>query len=140
MNKVIPRKHLRQGQLGLYAGLLLILLLLTACFGGSEEAAPPEGAVQRTGTLTCSQSCLSQGQCGAAADGRTVILAHSGQPTFRDHNAILENESAILIAGEQIRNITNANGTLGTLTFYAVQPTGGGPNNWVAGSCVNLNQ
>ncbi|WP_420645732.1 hypothetical protein [Candidatus Leptofilum sp.] len=144
MNQVVPRKQLWQSQLAPFAGLLLLLLLLTGCFGGGDEAAPeavaPEAATQQTGTLTCSQTCLNQGQCGVAADGRTVILASSNQPTFRDHNAILENESAIIIAGQQTLNISNFNGTPGTLNFFAVQPTGGGPTNWVAGSCVNLNQ
>lgn len=140
MNTDILSKNLWQRRLAPFAGLLVILLLLTACSGGGDEAAAPEGASQQTGTLTCSQSCLNQGQCGAAEDGRTVILGNSDQPTFRNHNAILENETAVNIINQQPLNYNNPNGTPGTLTFFNVQPAAGGPTNWVAGSCLNLNQ
>lgn len=142
MNQVVPRNYLWQPKQVPFAGLLLLLLLLTACIGGGDEATPeaaaPEAAVQQSGSLTCSQTCLAQGQCGAAADGRIVILAHGTQPTLRDHNAILENESAILIMGQQTRTVLEISGATSTMNFFAVQPQAGGPTNWVAGSCVNL--
>lgn len=142
MNQVIPSIHLKLARHVPLTGLLLLFLLLTACFGGGNEAAPevaaPEAAGPQSGTLTCTATCLAQGQCGTAADGRTVILAHGSQPTLRDHNAILENNSNIVVAGQQTLNIMDITGATSTLNFFAVQVPEGGPINWVAGSCVNL--
>ncbi len=121
--------------------LLLLFLLLTACFGGGDEAAQgplvPETAGQQTGSLVCSANCLNQGQCGAAADGRMVILAHSSQPATRDHNTLLANESPVLIVEQQPRTVIDIAGNISTLNFFAVQVAAGGPISWVAGSCVN---
>ena len=142
MNQVIPRKDLKQPQHLPLTGLLLLFLLLTACFGGGNEAAPeaaaPEAAGPQGGTLTCTATCLAQGQCGTAADGRTVILGHGSQPALRDHNAILENNSNIVVVGQQTQTIMDITGATSTLNFFAVQVPEGGPANWVAGSCVNL--
>ncbi len=122
--------------------LLLIFLLLTGCLGGgdkaAEEVAAPEAPVQQTGTLTCSDSCRNQGQCGMAVDGRIVILAHNSQPATRDHNVVLENDSPILIAKQEQRTVADPAGTISTLNFFAVQSAAGGPISWVAGSCVNI--
>lgn len=141
MNQVVPRNHLMQPQRASLGGLLLLFLLLTACFGGGDEAAEdavvPEAAALTTGRLVCSENCLNQGQCGAAADGRIVILAHSNGPATRDHNTVLANDSAILIVGQEPRNIADTAGGISTLNFFAVQPAEGGPTSWVAGSCVN---
>ncbi len=140
MNQVVPNHYSTHPQ-WLSLLLLLIFLLLTACFGGGNEAAPdagaPEIAAQLSGTLVCSNNCLNQGQCGTAADGRTVILAHSGQPATRDHNTILDNESAVFIIDQQQRLVTDMVGNQSNLNFFAVQLATGGPTSWVAGSCVN---
>ncbi len=120
--------------------LLLLFLLLTACFGGGDDAAQEgvlETAVQQ-GTLTCSDNCRNQGQCGTATDGRIVVLAHGLQPATRDHNAVLENDSPVLIVGTEQRTVADPAGNTSNLNFFAVQPSGGGPTNWVAGSCVNI--
>lgn len=142
MNQVEPTNHLSYCRHALLAGLLLLFLLLTACFGGGEET-PQDTAVtdqalqQLTGNLVCSESCLSQGQCGTTADGRTVILAHSTQPATRDHNVVLPNDGTIVILGQEPRTVVDAAGNPFSLNFFAVQPAGGGPTSWVAGSCVN---
>ena len=142
MNQFVTKKYSRQFRYLPLAGLLLLLLTLTACFGGGDdnasEAAAPETAVQQNATLTCTSACLAQGQCGTAADGRAVILAHGSQPTLRDHNVILDNESAVVIVGQQSHTILNTDGATSTLNFFAVQTAGGGPTNWVAGTCVAL--
>lgn len=120
--------------------LLLLFLLLTGCLGGGEaaqDAPAPETAVQQTGTLTCSDNCRNQGQCGTATDGRIVILAHSDKPATRDHNTVLENNGAVLIMGQELRAVVDPAGVVSNLNFYAVQPNGG-PTSWVAGSCVNI--
>jgi hypothetical protein len=140
VNQDVTRIHLMQPRQASWVGLLL-LLLLTACFGGRDDAAEdvpvPEAAALATGRLVCSQSCLSQGQCGTTADGRIVILAHSSGPATRDHNTVLANDSAILIMGQEPRTIADITGAASTLNFFAVQPAEGGPTSWVAGSCVN---
>jgi hypothetical protein len=121
--------------------LLLLFLLLTSCLGGGDEAAQdagsPETAALQTGTLTCSENCRNQGQCGTTVDGRIVILANSVQPATRAHNAVLENDSPILIVKQELRTVADPVGNLSNLNFFAVQPAAGGPTNWVAGSCVN---
>jgi hypothetical protein len=140
VNQNLTRIHLMQPRQASWVGLLL-LLLLTACLGGGTEAAEdavvPEAAALTTGSLVCSESCLSQGQCGTAADGRIVILAHSNGPATRDHNTVLNNDSTILIVGQEPRTIADITGATATLNFFAVQPAEGGPTSWVAGSCVN---
>ena len=142
MNNAEPSKRLIYSQHILFVGLLLLLLLLTACFGGGNEetAVSPETAAQQTGSLICSNSCLSQGQCGTAADGRIVILAHSSQAATRDHNTLLPNESAINILGLETHTVADVANNQTTLNFYNVQPVEGGPASWVAGSCVNISQ
>lgn len=122
-------------------GLLLLLLLLTACFGGGDDAAQDTAVTDQTipltGNLVCSPACLSQGQCGTTTDDRTVILAHNTQPATRDHNVILANNSTVNILEQQTRNVLDAAGTTFSLNFFLVQSAEGGPNSWVAGSCVN---
>lgn len=142
MNQVVTRKFPSQFRYLPLAGVLLFTLMLTACFGGGDETTPEaavlETAVQQNATLTCTAACLAQGQCGTAADNRPVILAHGSQPTLRDHNVILENDSAVVIVGQQAHTILDATGATSTLNFFAVQTPGGGPTNWVAGTCVAL--
>ncbi|MCA9917865.1 MAG: hypothetical protein KC445_07940 [Anaerolineales bacterium] len=141
MNQVFPRNILRQLRFLPLAGLLLLIALFTACSGSGDDAAPevvdPAAAVLQTGSLTCSQTCLAQGQCGTAADGRTVILAHSGQPKLRDHDTLLADEAAVTILNQQTLAISDAVGAISSMSFFNVQPTGG-PASWVSGSCVNL--
>ena len=141
MNQVVTNHsspHYRQLPL---VGLLLLFLLLTACLGGGDDPAPeavaPEVAGQSTGTLVCSNNCINQGQCGTAADGRTVILAHSGQPATRNHDTILNNDSPVFIVGQEQRTVADMAGNQSSLNFIAVQVTSGGPTSWVAGICVN---
>ncbi len=123
--------------------LLVLVVLLTACFGGGGDNAAPEttvtdpAAVPPTGSLTCSPDCLNQGQCGTAADGRIVILAHDSRPATRDHNVILANDSAVNILAQEQHSVQDAAGNIFPLIFYVVQPAQSGPNSWVAGSCVN---
>ncbi|VAW38685.1 hypothetical protein MNBD_CHLOROFLEXI01-148 [hydrothermal vent metagenome] len=141
MNKINLLSRSVQPQRMPLVWLLLLFLLLTSCLGGGGEAAQdavaPETAALQTGTLTCSDNCRNQGQCGTAVDGRIVILAHGSQPATRDHNAVLENDSPILIVQQEQRTVADPVGTLSNLNFFAVQPAAGGPTNWVAGSCVN---
>ena len=142
MNQTVLTNRLRRFRHGPSAGLLLLLLLLTACFGGGDDAAQDtavsdQAAAAQTGNLVCSPSCLSQGQCGTTADGRTVILAHSTQPATRDHDVILANDSTINILTIEPRNLQDAAGNPFSLNFFLVQPAEGGPASWVAGSCVN---
>ena len=141
VNQAVPMERVKRPSHMPLTGLLLLFLLLTACFGGGEQAAQdvaaPEGAVQPTGTLVCSNNCLNQGQCGTAADGRIVILAHSDQPATRDHNTVLANDSTVLLLGQQPRSVIDLAGNISTLNFFAVQLASGGPASWVAGSCVN---
>ncbi len=142
MNQVVPMNHSRQFQRLLLTILLPLLLLLTACFGGGDDAVvdtavTDQTAVTQTGNLVCSPTCLSQGQCGTTADGRTVILAHSTQPATRDHDVILANDVAVNILGQEPRNVQDITGNAFSLNFFLVQPAAGGPNSWVAGSCVN---
>lgn len=139
MNQVAPRTDLKQPSRQPLAILLLLILLLTACIGGNEEeTAAPEAAAQQPGSLICSQTCLAQGQCGTAADGQTVVLGHSGQPVLRDHDTLLANEVAIVIAGQQTRTVLDITGATSNMNFFAVQPPEGGPVTWVSGSCVNI--
>ena len=142
MNQVVTRTRPRQPQPLPLVVLLLFILLLTACLGGGDEVAPevvaPETAAQQTGSLTCSQTCLGQGQCGTAADGSTFILAHSAQPMLRDHDTLLANDAAIVIAGQQTRTVSDITGATFSMNFFAVQPPEGGPTGWVSGSCVNI--
>jgi hypothetical protein len=144
VNQVLRLKHLLQPRWMPLVWLLLLflLLLLTACLGGGDDAAQdvaaPETAVQQTGSLTCSNICQIQGQCGTAADGRILILANSSQPATRNHNAVLENDSPVFILEQQSRTVADPAGNISNLDFFAVQPTGGGPASWVAGSCVNI--
>ena len=143
MNQVVPTNRLTQFRHAPLAGLLLLILLLTACFGGGNNDAVEDTAVtdqvaaQATGSLVCSTSCLSQGQCGTTADSRTVILGHSTRPATRDHDIILANDSAVTILGQETHTVQDIVGSIFTLNFFAVQPTAGGPTAWVAGSCVN---
>lgn len=140
MNQILPINFGQPRHMSLVV-LLLFILLLTACLGGGDEAAPeaiaPETAVQQTGNLTCSQTCLAQGQCGNAADGTTFILGHSAQPTLRNHDTLLANDATIVIAGQQTLTISDITGATSSMNFFAVQPPEGGPNSWVSGSCVN---
>lgn len=136
MNQVVSRirpRQTRQTVLGIL--LLFVLMLVAACSGGGDESAL-ETAVQQTGNLTCSQTCLSQGQCGATVDGSIIILAHSGQPTLRNHDTLLANEAAVTIIGQQTLSISDAAGTIRSMNFFNVQPEGG-PASWVSGSCIN---
>jgi hypothetical protein len=141
VTQVVSTNRLLPFRLAPSAGLLLLLLLLTACFGGGDPAqnatVTPGAVIPLTGSLVCSPSCLSQGQCGTTVDGRIVILAHNTQPATRDHNVILPNESAVNILGQEPRNLVDAAGNPFSLNFFVVQPTAGGPTSWVAGSCVN---
>ncbi|MEZ4593560.1 MAG: hypothetical protein R3D55_20815 [Chloroflexota bacterium] len=141
MNQLLPRKTLRQPRSLPLVGLLLLLLLLTACIGGGEETAPelvvPEAAVGQQGSLTCSQTCLAQGQCGTAADSSVVILAHSAQPALRDHDTLLANDTAVTIIEQRTVAVSDVTGAVSSLNFFYAQPAGGPPS-WVAGSCVNL--
>lgn len=141
MNQLLPRKILRQPRFLPLAGLLLLLLLLTACSGGGEEAAPeqaePAAVAGQPGSLTCSQTCLAQGQCGTAADSSVVILAHSAQPTLRDHDTLLANDAVVTIIEQRTVPISDVTGAMSSLNFFYVQPESG-PASWVAGSCVNL--
>lgn len=125
----------------LWIGLLLLLLLLTACLGGGNNAAQDEAAqeaaTQANGALTCSEGCQSAGQCGTTADGRTLILAHNGQPMTRDHNITLLNGSAVFIADRQQRTVIDATGVTFPLDFTAVQLADGSGAGWVVASCVN---
>lgn len=143
MNQLFARNHLQQPRHLPLFGLLLLLLLLTACFGAGEETASevtaPEAAAGQTGSLTCSQTCLAQGQCGTAADSSVVILAHSAQPALRDHDTLLANAAAIVIVGQQTLDVSDVTGAITSMNFWAVQPPEGGPTSWVSGSCVNLN-
>lgn len=142
MNQVVPLNHSRQFRRLPLVVLLLLLLLLTACFGGGDAApqdtaVSDQAAVSPTGTMVCSPDCLNQGQCGTTTDGRTVILAHSTQPATRDHDVILANDRTMNILGQEQRTVLDAAGNPFTLNFFLVQPTEGGPNSWVAGSCVS---
>ena len=137
MNQVVSRirpRQTRQTVLGIL--LLFVLMLVAACSGGGGDESAPETAVQQTGSLTCSQTCLSQGQCGAAVDGSIIILAHSGQPTLRNHDTLLANEAAVTIIGQQTLSISDAAGTISSMNFFNVQSEGG-PASWVSGSCIN---
>lgn len=141
MNQVVSPQHVTPFQRAPLAGLLLLFLLLTACFGGGGDEVAlvvPETAVQSTGTLVCSEGCLSQGQCGTVADGRIVILARSSGPATRDHDVLLLNDSAVTIVAQEPRIIQDIAGNQTNLNFFAVQPAEGGFTSWVAGSCVNL--
>ncbi len=143
MNQAGLTTHSRQFQrLPLFI-LLLLLLLLTACFGRGNNAAQDTAVTDQTvtattGNLVCSPACLSQGQCGTTADGRTVILAHDAQPATRDHNVVLANDSNVNLLGQDQRSVQDtATGTVSVLNFFLVQPVEGGLSSWVAGSCVN---
>ena len=142
MNKAVPTNRLMPFRPVPAVGLLLVLLLLTGCLGGGGDAAEDtavsdQAVAPLAGTLVCGTDCLNQGQCGTTADGRTVILAHNTQPATRDHNVILANDSAVNILGQEPRNVQDAAGNPFSLNFFLVQPAEGGPNSWVAGSCVN---
>ena len=122
-------------------GLLLLFLLLTACLGGGEEAGQdtavsPEIAFPVAGTLVCSGSCQSQGQCGTTADGRTVILAHSSKASTRDHDTLFVNETAVELLQAEPHTVLDSSGNSTNLNFYIVQTVGGGPRSYVAGTCV----
>jgi hypothetical protein len=145
VNYVVPKNHFLYLRYVSLVGVLLLILLLTACFGGGNDAAEdtavsPETAAPQTGSLVCSSSCASQGQCGTTIDGRTVILAHSSQATTRDHDTLIANESTINILGSETHTVADAANNQSTITFYNVQPVEGGPAGWVAGSCVNIQQ
>ncbi len=142
MNQAAPPNHSRRFRQLPLVILLLLMLLLTACFGGGDEATQDtavsdQAAVAQTGNLVCSSDCLNQGQCGTTADGRTVILAHSAQPATQNHDVILANDSTVNIMKQQTRTVQDAAGNPFTLNFFQVQSAEGGPNSWVAGSCVN---
>jgi len=145
VNKVVSTNHLRQfWHIPLpVIGLLLLLLGLTACFGGGNNAAQDTGVTlevpgQQTGTLTCSESCAAQGQCGTAPDGRILIMAHSNVPSTRDHNTVLPNDSTVTVLAQEPHTIADVAGVTSTLNFFAIQPVEGGPASWVAGTCVAL--
>ena len=145
MNKVASQKHvLLSWRLPIHlVGLLLLFLSLTACFGGGNEAAEETAVTltnpgQQNGTLTCSESCSLQGQCGTTLDGRVVILGHSNVPSTRDHNTVLPNESTVTVLAQEPHTVADAAGVTSTLNFFAIQPLDGGPASWVAGTCVNL--
>lgn len=137
MNQVVSHNLFKQPRRWSLAGLLLFFLLTTACFGGDNTAAPEAAEGQQTGSLACTETCRTQGQCGTAADGRIVILAHSGGPATRDHNTVINNESAVTILSQEQRTIQETSGTQSTMTFFNVQPANS-PAAWVIGSCVNL--
>lgn len=118
-------------------GLLFILVGLTACLGGgNEEAVAPEAAAPGN-VLQCSETCRSEGQCGETADGRTLILAHSGQPATQNHNITLPaNTSANIILTEERTLVRPADGQTFNQPFHQIQTTDTGQIAWVAAWCV----
>ncbi|MBK8905030.1 MAG: hypothetical protein IPM53_27870 [Anaerolineaceae bacterium] len=140
MNQAVPQNLVKQPQRWPLVSLLLLFLLLTACFGGgnSPEEIAPEAAAITTATLRCSESCLAHGQCGTAADGRTVILARSAGAGLSDHDVLMASDSVVNIMAQESHIIQDVTGVQSSLNFYFVQPPEGGFSNWVAGSCVEL--
>ena len=126
-------------------GLLLLFLLLTVCLGGGEDAVQDtavslENAIPQSGQLECAEGCLSIGQCGTTADGRTVILAHSTKASTLDHDTLLPNDIAVSILQVEPHTVQVGTNNPLTLNFYVVRPLEGGPASFVAGSCVNTQQ
>lgn len=119
---------------------LIILLLLTACFGGgnqgeTENVAPVENQSAQK-TLTCSEACANNGQCGQAGDGRLVVLGRSDQPNTQNHDQIFPVDTPVDILGSEQRLVQSFGGEVSQLTFSYINLSDGQKSGWVANWCV----
>lgn len=113
-------------------------VLLTGCFGGGNNEAEqpaPEGAVTQE-VLTCSQECAQNGQCGMAADGRTVVLGNSDRPETREHTLVFPIDVPITILEGRDQLIQPVNAEPYVQPFSHIFVNSDGKQGWVANWCV----
>lgn len=123
-----------------YFTYLILFILLTGCFGGgnqeeTENVAPVENQfVQKT--LTCSEACANNGQCGQAGDGSFFVLARSDQPNTQNHDQIFPVDTSVDILGSEQRLLQSPGGEVSQLTFSYINISGGQKSGWVANWCI----
>jgi hypothetical protein len=114
-----------------------LAVLLAACSGGGdaqEQAAPEATAVPVI--LTCSEMCLQQGQCGSAADGRTLILGHSDHPETQNHDLVFNADALITIQETREQMIQPINNQPYMQPFSRIVLNENGQQGWVANWCI----
>lgn len=120
--------------------LLLTLLLLSACLGGGKNnQAPGDAALLENGaaTLTCSQACADQAQCGESSDRGQVVLLNADGPATRNHSLAVPVNTGVNIQLAQpwpARRV--ATGEDIQVTFYLVDIPERTTMAWVAGWCI----
>jgi hypothetical protein len=140
---LIVRRVVKQSRCILFPqfiAIILILLFSAGCFGGGNDGQ----AADQTGgqgqpvqaTLTCSEACAQNGQCGPTADGRVFVLARSDRPNTRDHDLIFPVDVPVEILINEQRTIQSPGGEPVLQAFSHITLLDRVKTGWVADWCV----
>jgi hypothetical protein len=117
--------------------LATILVFLTACgFFGSDPQFGHQTQLQGAALITCGQECADRGQCGIAADQRTVVLGGADGPRTQDHQLFFPSGTTVSVVNSASPFLeVVATRERFQVPFYQVSAPDGRIG-WVAGWCI----
>ncbi len=118
--------------------LLTLAFLTAACLGGAGNqtlghTAPLAGEA----TLTCSEACAEQAQCGQSDDRGTVVLLSPFAPATQGHGMAIPADTPVQILDRRDEpGVVMQTNELTSILFYLVALPDRLEPGWVAGWCL----
>lgn len=118
--------------------LLLVLFLLTACLGGRNKPVLGDATLLAgAATLTCSQACADQGQCGDSPDRGQVVLLHTSSPATQNHDLAVSVSTGVdIMQSAPLAALRLSNLEEVQVMFYFVNIPDRQTQAWVPGWCI----